>query len=182
MGQSTIVLSKKHKKTCQELFELFYKKFISTCFITANRIEGANCGEWLLILLRKMMCSSIGSGTTSEFIANEFNSLVLKDKRLNKRAQDILNTLQRKLGSCIRRLFIDSREARQDYDFFSNPKVSSEKLINPHYKETKKRILESNAKYILAIQDQMRLNFHIIKQKLIWAASVEQQVRQNNMA
>lgn len=43
--------------------------------------------------------------------------------------------------------------------FFSNPKVSSEKLINPHYKETKKRILESNAKYILAIQDQMRLNF-----------------------
>ena len=65
-----------------------------------------------------MMCSSIGSGTTSEFIANEFKSLVLKDKRLNKRAQDILNTLQRKLGSCIRRLFIDSREARQAYDFF----------------------------------------------------------------
>jgi hypothetical protein len=49
--------------------------------------------------------------------------------------------------------------------FFSNPKVSSEKLINPHYKETKKRILESNAKYILAIQDQMRLNFSHHKAK-----------------
>ena len=64
------------------------------------------------------MCRSIGSGTTAEFIANEFNSLVLKDERLNKRAQDILTTLQRRLGSCIRRLFIDSREARQAYDFF----------------------------------------------------------------
>ncbi len=38
-------------------------------------------------------------------------------------------------------------------------------MINPHYKETKKRILESNAKYILAIQDQMRLNFSHHKAK-----------------
>ena len=64
------------------------------------------------------MCRSIGSGTTAEFIANKFNSLALKDERLNKRAQHILTTLQRGLDSCIRRLFIDSREARQAYDFF----------------------------------------------------------------
>lgn len=32
-------------------------------------------------------------------------------------------------------------------------------MIEPHYQKTKERILESNAKYILAIQDQMRLNF-----------------------
>jgi len=43
--------------------------------------------------------------------------------------------------------------------FFSNPKVSSDKLITPHYEKTKERVLESKAKYILAIQDQMRLNF-----------------------
>lgn len=72
----------------------------------------------ILILLRKTMSNSIGSGTTAEFIANEFNSLVLKDKRLNKRAESILSTLQMKLGSCIRRLFTDSQEARQAYDFF----------------------------------------------------------------
>lgn len=64
------------------------------------------------------MFNSIGSGTTAEFIANEFSSLVLKDKRLNKRAESILGTLQRKLGSCIRHLFTDSQKARQAYDFF----------------------------------------------------------------
>ncbi|MDP3705658.1 MAG: hypothetical protein Q8R24_07070, partial [Legionellaceae bacterium] len=50
---STIVLSKKNKKTCQELFVLFYKKFLSTSFITANRPAGGDCGEWL----RKNKCS-----------------------------------------------------------------------------------------------------------------------------
>lgn len=72
----------------------------------------------ILILLWKIMSNSIGSGTTAEFIANEFDSLDLKDKRLNNRAESILSTLQRKLGSCIRRLFTDSQEARQAYDFF----------------------------------------------------------------
>jgi hypothetical protein len=38
-------------------------------------------------------------------------------------------------------------------------------LIAPHYKQTKNRILASKAKYILAIQDQMRLNFTSHKAK-----------------
>jgi hypothetical protein len=38
----------------------------------------------------------------------------------------------------------------------------------PHYQQTKERILSSDARYILAIQDQMRLNFthHAAKTKL----------------
>lgn len=43
--------------------------------------------------------------------------------------------------------------------FFSNPKVTGNKLIEPHYPETIKRIHSTNSKYILAIQDQMRLYF-----------------------
>jgi Transposase Tn5 dimerisation domain len=43
--------------------------------------------------------------------------------------------------------------------FFSNPKILSEQLIRPHYKQTVQRIQDSDAEYILAIQDQMRLNF-----------------------
>lgn len=35
----------------------------------------------------------------------------------------------------------------------------SEQLIRPHYKQTVQRIQDSDAEYILAIQDQMRLNF-----------------------
>lgn len=64
------------------------------------------------------MSVSLGSGTTSEFIEQEFESLDLKDKRLNQRAKTILHTLQTKLGSCIRRLFNEFQEARQAYDFF----------------------------------------------------------------
>jgi hypothetical protein len=64
------------------------------------------------------MVYSLGSGTTSEFIAEEFKSLDLKNKRFNARAKIIVHTLQTKLGSCIRRLFTGFQEARQAYDFF----------------------------------------------------------------
>lgn len=52
--------------------------------------------------------------------------------------------------------------------FFSNPKVSRERLITPHYAQTIERIRASDAKYILAIQDQMRLNYtkHLAKNGL----------------
>jgi IS4 transposase len=43
--------------------------------------------------------------------------------------------------------------------------VSSSKLIAPHYKQTVQRIHESEGKYVLAIQDQMRLNFTSHKAK-----------------
>lgn len=64
------------------------------------------------------MCNGLGIGTTDEFIANEFSTLDLKDKRLHVRASNIFSTLQRKLGSTIRRLFTDPKDARQAYDFF----------------------------------------------------------------
>jgi Transposase DNA-binding len=64
------------------------------------------------------MSRTLGTGTTGEFIKQEFSSLNLNDKRLNQRAKTILHTLQTKLGSCIRRLFSDFQEARQAYDFF----------------------------------------------------------------
>lgn len=43
--------------------------------------------------------------------------------------------------------------------------MSSTKLIAPHYKQTVQRVHASDAKYILAIQDQMRLNFTSHKAK-----------------
>ena len=64
------------------------------------------------------MAISLGSGTAHEFIGEEFNSLDLGDKRLSQRAKGILHTLQTRLGSCVRRLFTEAREARQAYDFF----------------------------------------------------------------
>lgn len=61
---------------------------------------------------------NIGLGSTEEFISNEFKSLELKDKRLNKRAEKILGMLQKNLTSCVRRMSSDSKDIRQTYDFF----------------------------------------------------------------
>lgn len=74
------------------------------------------------------MALSLGSGTSEEFFGEEFASLNLKDKRLNERAQSIFVTLQSKLGSCIRRLFIAPKEARQAYDFFFQSKSNEQKI------------------------------------------------------
>jgi len=59
-----------------------------------------------------------GEGTTSEFYKSEFKTLDLKDKRLNTRARYIGESLQKRLTSCIKRLFIDPKDMRQAYDFF----------------------------------------------------------------
>ena len=112
------------------------------------------------------MTCNLGIGTNSEFIDEEFSSLGLNDIRLDKRTKHIALTLQNKLGSCVRRLFTEKKDARQCYDFFSNPKVSSERLLSPHYENTVKRIKASKSDYILAIQDQMYLNFTKHKAKI----------------
>ncbi len=59
----------------------------------------------------------------------------------------------------MRRLFIDEKEARQAYDFFSNRKVTGEILLEPHYQKTIERVRASSADYILAIQDTTVLNY-----------------------
>lgn len=106
-----------------------------------------------------MSICGLGSGATLDFVSKEYANLDLKDVRLDKRAKHILQVLQKQLGSCIRRLFTDEKEARQAYDFFCNVKVTKERLIEPHYEQTVRRIKSSQSKYILAIQDQMRLNY-----------------------
>ena len=65
-----------------------------------------------------MNAYSLGSGTTNDFVNREYAKVDLKDARLNKRAREILEVLQKKLGSCIRRVFTNKQEARQAYDFF----------------------------------------------------------------
>ena len=49
--------------------------------------------------------------------------------------------------------------------FFSNPKVSSTALLEPHYQKTAERAASLNFKYALAIQDDTVLNFTSHKAK-----------------
>lgn len=115
------------------------------------------------------MALSIGAGTAEAFFSSELSTLDLRDNRLNKRAKNISVALQHNLTSCIRRLYTDPAEARQAYDFFSNPKVKGSKLLDAHYDQTVERIRSHRAsKYILMIQDGMTLDYtgHEAKQEL----------------
>ena len=106
-----------------------------------------------------MSSRSLGFGSTTNFFEAEYKSLDLKDKRLNKRALSTFQALQATLTTCIRRLRLGAKDLRQTYDFFSNPKVSGSALIEPHYQNTVHRFHETEAKYILAVQDNTFLNY-----------------------
>lgn len=110
----------------------------------------------------------LGEGTTEEFYTSEFKTLDLKDKRLTKRAMHIGVSLQKRLTSCIKRLFITPQDMRQAYDFFSNPKVSGAALLKAHYNETVLRAKATQSDYILSIQDKTVLDFtrHMSKTEL----------------
>lgn len=94
--------------------------------------------------------------------------MAIRDKRLKARAICIFQALQKRLTICVRRLFLDAKESRQAYDFFSNPKVRGEILLEPHYQNTIERVRASNAEYILAIQDTTVLNYtsHLAKTEI----------------
>lgn len=84
---------------------------------------------------------------------------------MHERALKIFGALQKHLTSCVRRLFFDDKEARQAYDFYSNPKVSSDKLLKPHIQNTIERIKSDNSDYILSIQDTTLFNYTSHKAK-----------------
>lgn len=110
----------------------------------------------------------LGDGTTEDFFITEFSGLNIRDKRLRARAINIFEALQQRLTICVRRLFLDAKESRQAYDFFSNPKVRGEILLEPHYQNTIERVRSNNAEYILAIQDTTVLNYtsHLAKTEI----------------
>jgi hypothetical protein len=74
------------------------------------------------------------------WIESEFASIDIGDKRLNNRAQQILNNLSSAPGRTIPQTFLHWNEIKACYRFFDNPTVTYEKLLNPHRKEVIERI------------------------------------------
>lgn len=109
---------------------------------------------------------SIEHRTTVDFIREEFHDITFNDERLKERFIKIMDSLSKKLTSCIRRTTTDQNEARQTYDFFKNPKVNYDGIFTCHTKQTAQRVNESLSNVILVIQDGMRLNFTSHKAKI----------------
>jgi hypothetical protein len=82
----------------------------------------------------------------------EFIDLNLGDKRLNKRFKTLISGLNQNIDSSIPVSQQTNKDTKAAYRFFDNENISIEKIMEPHYNSTLKR-LKYKKNIILAIQD-----------------------------
>jgi len=92
-------------------------------------------------------------GTEREFISADIG-----DKRLNLRLQKIAAAFIKHPNANIPQATGTWAGAKATYRFFSNSKVTSEKIIQPHREATKERL--NGKQIVLAVQDTSTANFN----------------------
>jgi hypothetical protein len=75
-----------------------------------------------------------------DWIENEFSTLYIGDARIDKRGKEIFSAFGNAPGSPISQVFKSWAEMKACYRFFSNARVTPEKLLSPHSFATIKRI------------------------------------------
>ena len=91
------------------------------------------------------------------WIASELDGVDLNDKRLNKRFAMILDRLSSKPNVSIPAACNGWSETLAAYRFFNNPKLSPEKLLDPHIAATTRRAEECPV--VLVAQDTTELEW-----------------------
>ena len=92
-----------------------------------------------------------------DWVSCEFQELKLGDKRVDRKAKKIINTLSKQPGASIPKAFNTAYEVKDCYEFFHNGKVTAEKILAPHKKATIERI--KNESVVLLPQDTSALNY-----------------------
>jgi hypothetical protein len=90
-------------------------------------------------------------------IGDELQGVDLNDKRLNRRAKQLLETLAGDPAAMINSACNGWEETMAAYRFFNNPKVQPEKLLQPHIEATKQRI--NCQPVVLLVQDTTELDY-----------------------
>ena len=73
------------------------------------------------------------------------------DKRLNERAQLIDERKRNKYGQPLSKIFKNASELKRTYEFFANPKISFEKIVELSHYQTANRV--NNLPLILSVGD-----------------------------
>ena len=81
----------------------------------------------------------------------------LGDKRLNRRAASLLETMSTKPDSSIPEKTKGLAEMTAAYRFYDNPEVDEQKLLEPHYQRTQERMLTESV--VLCIEDTTQLDY-----------------------
>lgn len=73
-------------------------------------------------------------------ISNEIDLINIGDKRVNKRAKQVLERLYKGIGKGLCASFYGSGEIKAAYRWFDNDLVTPEKILKPHFEKTLERI------------------------------------------
>lgn len=93
----------------------------------------------------------------SSWYEKEFGTINIGDKRLNKRAIKIAGDLSNQLSAPINQASECWNATKAAYNFFDNDRVTSDKIYEPHIKNTVNRM--KSHKVVLAIQDTTSFNY-----------------------
>ena len=92
-----------------------------------------------------------------DWVEQEFKSIDIGDKRLNKRATKVLKSFIGNPEQSIPSTFQSWSETKAVYRFFDNPSVTPKKLLKPHQVATLERIKAHPT--VLLIEDTSSLNY-----------------------
>mgnify|MGYP006284078477 CR=1 FL=1 len=96
-------------------------------------------------------------GEPSDWAERELGSIQLGDKRLDRRAAEILRQFYGKPLCPIPAACCGEANVKAAYRFFSNSRTSMDKILQPHYERTLERASEQDE--VLAVQDSSSLNY-----------------------
>jgi hypothetical protein len=88
---------------------------------------------------------------------NPYSLCDFGDKRLTRRAVLIAECLSIKYGQPLSTVFTSASDLKRGYEFFTNPKTTFEKLIEPYYQQTVQEI--SGLPVVLAVGDTTYLDY-----------------------
>lgn len=92
-----------------------------------------------------------------EWVRNELVGIELGDKRLNKRVLNLLEAASKQPQSSLNTMFHTRKETQACYRFFSNDLVTESKILEPHLKQTQKRVRQHPV--VLCPSDTTSLNY-----------------------
>jgi hypothetical protein len=101
----------------------------------------------------------------------EMKAVDLADKRLNKRVASILSALGQRPTASIPAACGGHKETVAAYRFFDNEKVTAQRVLEPHYDGTKRRIAENPV--ALLVQDTTELDLTRPEKQVVGAGPVD---------
>jgi hypothetical protein len=101
----------------------------------------------------------------------EMKTARLSDKRLNKRLTRVLSALAERPTASIPAACGGKLETDAAYQFFDNPKVTFDKVLQPHIDATRQRIGEH--KVVLFVQDTTEMDVTRPEQQVVGAGPMD---------